>query len=155
MPFVFCYRLDLLVVVSLFLSVFSFFLSSIICTFVFVSLYYLVCSPNEFILLFFGLCSLFASSFRLLHCLALAMLSLKKIIHLGGSYVDPCPLFFISSPLLPVSFKVDNSSPLPRIGLYLKNIHNICTLRTTAIRHHLKIHLASASLSSTKTCLPC
>jgi len=78
------------------------------------------------------------------------MLSVQKVISLGGSSIDHCPLFFSSRDvifLFPPSLSfpcfsqtspsnlVDNSFPLPPVSdFYLKNI--ICTLQTTAIRHH-------------------
>jgi len=111
--FIFCYGLDLLVVVFLFLSAFSFFLSSIICTFVFVSLYYLVCSSNKFILLFpFGFSIRFVLSFASLP------VSTTLVGHMSTTvrsffFFSSCNLIFYplhSPPFFKnISLKVDNS----------------------------------------------
>jgi hypothetical protein len=109
---------------------------------VFVSLYYLVCSSNKFtffvLRFFFGSCSRLFSSFPFVPFIAL---SVKN--NFLWWVVNHCPLFFVSCsfifyPLHRSLFKffklVDNSSP--GIELSLKNIHSICILQTTAIRHH-------------------
>jgi len=100
-PFIFCYGLDLLVVVSLFLSAFSPLLYSMMCILVFVSLYYLVCSSNKFTFLFFGtssahvraffsLCFLSFPSFKFI-AYFVATLSVKN--NFLWWVVNHCPLF--------------------------------------------------------------
>lgn len=125
------------------LRLLSFPLYSMICILVFVSLYYLVCSSNKFTFCSFSVhvCTFLFVSFRSLLCLVLATLSVKN--NFLWWVVNHCPLFLYLgvlfsihsiSLLSKISKLVDNSSP--RIELYLKNIHSICILQTTAIRHH-------------------
>ena len=138
--FIFCYRLDLLVVVSLFLSAFSLFYDVYTCVRLSLLPSLFVKQIYFFVLRFmFALFFLFVS-FRFLHCLALATLSLKN--NFLWWVVNHCPLFLYLAVLFSIhsifllskfSKLVDNSSP--RIELYLKNIHSICILQTTAIRH--------------------
>jgi len=121
--FIFCYGLDLLVVVSLFLSEFSPFLFILCCVYLFASLL-----PSLFVkqillfLFFFGYVRAFFSSFlfRSFHCLALATFVCQKIIPFGGlsttvrSFCILQFLFFYPLHLPPFekpSKLVDNSSP--------------------------------------------
>lgn len=110
--FIFCYGLDLLVMVFLFLPpLFSFFLFLFFFYYilVFVCLYYLVCSSNKFILFF---CSLLIH----IHIFSSFSLSLpsfwqccpsKNNFYLGGSSVRPLSalfLFFLFPRLAILSF---------------------------------------------------
>jgi len=133
------------------LRLLSFPLYSMICILVFVSLYYLVCSSNKFtFVLFRFMFALFLFlSFRSLLCLVLATLSVKN--NFLWWVVNHRPLFLYLGVLFSIhsisllsktSKLVDNSSPLIEL-YYLKNIHSICILQTTAIRHHHHLHYQS------------
>lgn len=75
--------------------------------------------------------------------------------------VNHCPLFFVSCSFIfhasHLSFSflhsklVDNSSP--GTELYLKNIHSICILHTTAIRHRHHHHLRHLAWTSQAYCV--
>jgi len=84
--------------------------------------------------------------FRSLLCLVLATLSVKN--NFLWWVVNHRPLFLYLGVLFSIhsisllsktSKLVDNSSPLIEL-YYLKNIHSICILQTTAIRHHHRHH---------------